>query len=542
MCGIAGLLRRDGAPVDRELAAPDDRHPRPSRARRRWVPRRRARSASATGGSRSSTSAAGAPADGHDGRIAVDHLQRRDLQLPRAAPRARARAGVTLPHAVRHRGACCTAYEAWGASASTRLRGMFAFAIWDERAAPLLLARDRVGIKPLRLRLGRPRRLRFASELKAILEDPRSRGELDCDGARATTSPTSTSRPRGRSSGRIRKLPPASYLRSLDGDEPRDRRATGTSRIAPERRARRGRAGRGARRAARRGGRAAHGERRAGRRLPRAAASTRARSWPACAGLVRRRSQTFSIGFDEEDFDELALRPAVAEPSAPTTRAGAQARRDERAAAAGLALRRAVRGLLRHPHLLRSQDRPRARHRGADRRRRRRALRRLPALRRRRAAARRMDRTPLALLKPPLRWAGARRAPGARGRDFLQAARARPASIGTRRMLVYQTAADAGRAAHCGRRAGADDDIEAAVPRLAGGRGRERGPDDYSPRLQYLDVHHYLPEDILAEGGPASMLTLAGEPRAPPRSRGHGARGQDAERRSSYATEAASTS
>ena len=41
------------------------------------------------------------------------------------------------------------AYEEWGEGAFVRLRGMFAIAVWDSRAATLLLARDRVGIKPL---------------------------------------------------------------------------------------------------------------------------------------------------------------------------------------------------------------------------------------------------------------------------------------------------------------------------------------------------------------------------------------------------------
>jgi len=41
------------------------------------------------------------------------------------------------------------AYEQWGPAAIERLRGMFAVAIWDGRDRSLLLARDRVGIKPL---------------------------------------------------------------------------------------------------------------------------------------------------------------------------------------------------------------------------------------------------------------------------------------------------------------------------------------------------------------------------------------------------------
>ncbi|HEV8441368.1 MAG TPA: asparagine synthase (glutamine-hydrolyzing) [Methylomirabilota bacterium] len=59
-------------------------------------------------------------------------------------------------------------YEDHGPRCVEKLRGMFAFALWDERRQQLLLARDRLGIKPLYFaELGG--RLLFASELKAIL-------------------------------------------------------------------------------------------------------------------------------------------------------------------------------------------------------------------------------------------------------------------------------------------------------------------------------------------------------------------------------------
>src|SRR6478735_7746738 len=41
------------------------------------------------------------------------------------------------------------AYERWGTDAIAKLRGMFGLAIWDKRSSTLLIARDRVGIKPL---------------------------------------------------------------------------------------------------------------------------------------------------------------------------------------------------------------------------------------------------------------------------------------------------------------------------------------------------------------------------------------------------------
>ncbi len=62
------------------------------------------------------------------------------------------------------------AYEAYGRGCLERLRGMFAFAIWDGRTRVLLLARDRVGKKPLFYWIGRDRLL-FASEIKSLLAD-----------------------------------------------------------------------------------------------------------------------------------------------------------------------------------------------------------------------------------------------------------------------------------------------------------------------------------------------------------------------------------
>jgi asparagine synthase (glutamine-hydrolysing) len=62
-------------------------------------------------------------------------------------------------------------YDAWGEAVVDHLRGMFAFAIWDARRERLLLARDRLGIKPLYwARAGSD--LVFASEIKALFAFP----------------------------------------------------------------------------------------------------------------------------------------------------------------------------------------------------------------------------------------------------------------------------------------------------------------------------------------------------------------------------------
>src|SRR5271156_5592269 len=75
-------------------------------------------------------------------------------------------------------------YEEYGARCVEHLRGMFAFAIWDTRVKTLLLARDRLGIKPLYYSIDRGKII-FASELKALLASDLIPRKLDPAGIRA---------------------------------------------------------------------------------------------------------------------------------------------------------------------------------------------------------------------------------------------------------------------------------------------------------------------------------------------------------------------
>jgi asparagine synthase (glutamine-hydrolysing) len=64
------------------------------------------------------------------------------------------------------------AYAEWGVRCIERMRGPFACAIWDENARRLILARDHVGIRPLYFALLPNHGVVFASEIRALLQDP----------------------------------------------------------------------------------------------------------------------------------------------------------------------------------------------------------------------------------------------------------------------------------------------------------------------------------------------------------------------------------
>lgn len=107
------------------------------------------------------------------------------------------------------------AYEEWGDDCVTRLHGMFAFAVWDVPRQRLLIARDRIGKKPLHYAF-HDGTLSFASELGALLQDtsiPRDVNRAAIDRYLAFGYvPTPMS-----AYSAVRKLPPAHTLVLEDG-------------------------------------------------------------------------------------------------------------------------------------------------------------------------------------------------------------------------------------------------------------------------------------------------------------------------------------
>ncbi|MEK6249937.1 MAG: asparagine synthase (glutamine-hydrolyzing), partial [Planctomycetales bacterium] len=100
-------------------------------------------------------------------------------------------------------------YEQKGIDMLHDLRGMFAFAIWDRKRNRLLLARDRMGQKPLVYRAEKGRLL-FASEIKSLLQVPGVPRSLDPVALDQYLTYLYVPHPRTMFSG-INKLPPAHY-------------------------------------------------------------------------------------------------------------------------------------------------------------------------------------------------------------------------------------------------------------------------------------------------------------------------------------------
>ena len=199
------------------------------------------------------------------------------------------------------------AYEQWGEDCFRRLRGMFGIALWDRRDRTLLLARDRAGIKPIHY-AERGGRLYFGSELKSLLAAGAVDGRIDVEALDHYLSFLYTPRDRSIFQG-VSKLPPGHLLRWRDGrSEVRPYWQIGTQEPF--------------------GGTAGEAAAELRRVLADAVRSHMISDVPlgaflsggvdssAVVGLMAEASgrpvQTFSIGFDEPQYDELEHARAVA--------------------------------------------------------------------------------------------------------------------------------------------------------------------------------------------------------------------------------------
>jgi asparagine synthase (glutamine-hydrolysing) len=107
------------------------------------------------------------------------------------------------------------AYREWGRDCLSRFNGMFAFALWDSRDESLLIARDRLGIKPLYY-ADTPAGFAFASEIKALLAIPGFDRAVDLAAMDQFMTFLWTPDPKTAFQG-VSKLPPGHYLIHRDG-------------------------------------------------------------------------------------------------------------------------------------------------------------------------------------------------------------------------------------------------------------------------------------------------------------------------------------
>ncbi len=392
------------------------------------------------------------------------------------------------------------AYESYGVECLGRLRGMFAFAIWDDRRGRLFLARDRIGIKPL-VYAWDGRRLLFASEIKAILKDPSVPRELDWEALRDYLTFFYIPSPRTIFRG-IRKLPPACYLvLDLERGEPEVRRYWDLHFIPDDNRS--------------------EAEWLQGLRwqLQEAVRSHLVSDVPigaflsggmdsstmvalmaqAAGGPVR----TFSIGFDEADFNELsyARRMArrygtdhyefVVKPDALDALPRLAWQFDEPFADSSALPAYYVAKITReHVTVALSGDGGDENFAGY--------LRYARSL----ALHERLDQLPGLLARPLLRLASRFLPPGVRGQGYLDLLGADPVERYFR-MVTFQRSETLRRLLTAEAQAQVSPEVS---PRHFRQLALEGAPPDYVSMLQYLDVRTYLPEDILTKVDRTSML------------------------------------
>lgn len=102
------------------------------------------------------------------------------------------------------------AFQQWGIACVERFRGMFAIALWETSTRRLWLIRDRIGIKPLYYSIHHGR-LTFASEIKALLQDPGQERAVNEEALFHYLTFATAPAPETLFAG-IRKVPPGTYL------------------------------------------------------------------------------------------------------------------------------------------------------------------------------------------------------------------------------------------------------------------------------------------------------------------------------------------
>jgi asparagine synthase (glutamine-hydrolysing) len=179
MCGLAGLLNRDGAPaspVVAERMGESIRHRGPDGTGLftdgpfAVAHRRLAIIDLSPAGHQPMATADGRFVIAYNGEIYNFQELRLELEAAGRAFRSRTDSEVAL-HALAE----------WGPGAVSRFNGMFALALWDRRERTLLLARDRFGVKPLYY-AQRGGAFVFGSEVKALITHPEVPARMDLEG------------------------------------------------------------------------------------------------------------------------------------------------------------------------------------------------------------------------------------------------------------------------------------------------------------------------------------------------------------------------
>jgi asparagine synthase (glutamine-hydrolysing) len=213
MCGICGLLAFDGAPAQRGVIEAMTRVLRHRGPDSEGVHIDGALALGATRLAILDIERAGQPMTSADGQVTIVHNGevynhaelRRELECSGSRFRTSGDTEVVLELYRRH-----------GADCFERLRGMFATAIWDAPRRRLVLARDAFGIKPLFYRLT-PNSVAFASELKSLLLIPAFSREIDGEALQCYLAQNSIPAPLT-IFREARKLQPGHALVCEDGD------------------------------------------------------------------------------------------------------------------------------------------------------------------------------------------------------------------------------------------------------------------------------------------------------------------------------------